>query len=121
MSIKVCKAQKALYILQISELRPLKNFLYFSLVYFNTVDTNNKSQIKCSLYEPQIQLVYPQHFGPVDTFWRSSSITHFIQTFVIVLSNTIGLRSGHRLIWSFSGSSINSGPVIISATMYGRA
>ena len=52
---------------------------------------------------------------------RPSSIAHLFQTSTIVLSNTMELRSGHRLIWLFSGSSENSGPVIISATKYGIA
>ena len=52
---------------------------------------------------------------------RPSSIAHLFQTSTIVLSNAIGLRSGYGLIWSFSGSSKNSKPVIISATRYGIA
>ena len=52
---------------------------------------------------------------------RPSSIAHLFQTSTIVLSNAMGLRSGHRLIWSFSGYSENSRPVIISFTRYGIA
>ena len=52
---------------------------------------------------------------------RPSSIAHLFQTSTIVLSNAMGLRSGHELIWLFSGSFKNSGPVIISATRYGIA
>ena len=46
---------------------------------------------------------------------RPRSIAHLLHTFIIILSNTIGLCSDQGLICSFSGFSENSWPVIIIA------
>lgn len=49
---------------------------------------------------------------------RSNFIAHLFQISIIVLSNIIGFRSSHGLIWLFSGSFENFEPVIISVTGY---
>ena len=53
------------------------------------------------------------------SFLYPSFIAYLFQTSTIVLFNTMILRFGHGLIWSFSGSFKNSRLVIISATRYG--
>ena len=54
-------------------------------------------------------------------FLYPSFIAYLLQTCTFILSNIIGLHSGHGLIWLFSRFFENSKPVIISATRYAKA